>query len=147
MEEIAADGKRLTMVLQKNPVGMESGLLEAASEPDLDALFIMVNKRENDGTDASWLEEVDYAKRLPAAILEDPENRLFVTGEAAPVLVNELRRQGIACRTDEDWRALFDQAFAATADGRALYLLPNYSAMLELRSELARRFDLKAFWE
>lgn len=147
MEEIEADGKKLTMVLQKNPVGMESGLLEAGAEPKLQNLFIMVNKRENDGTDASWLEQVDYAQKLPETILEDAANRLFVCGEAAPTLVNELKRQGVACRTGEDWRALFDEALAATERGRALYLLPNYSAMLELRGELTKRFDLKEFWE
>ncbi len=40
-----------------------------------------------------------------------------------------------------------DQALAALPSGATLYLLPTYTAMLELREELARRGWVRQFWE
>jgi hypothetical protein len=43
-------------------------------------------------------------------------------------------------------RAL-DAALAQLPQGATLYTLPTYTAMLELRAELARRGWVRPFWE
>jgi hypothetical protein len=42
--------------------------------------------------------------------------------------------------------AALDDALAGARDGR-LFALPTYTAMLELREELARRGHVRNFWE
>jgi len=41
----------------------------------------------------------------------------------------------------------FDAALAEVEPGGTLYVLPTYTAMLELRAELARRGLVAPFWE
>jgi hypothetical protein len=40
-----------------------------------------------------------------------------------------------------------DDALAAVPPGGTLFVLPTYTAMLELRAELAQRGLVAAFWE
>jgi hypothetical protein len=40
-----------------------------------------------------------------------------------------------------------DAALGLAADGDEVFILPTYTAMLDLRAEMARRGYLKPFWE
>jgi hypothetical protein len=40
-----------------------------------------------------------------------------------------------------------DAALRLAADGDEVFILPTYTAMLDLRAEMARRGYLKPFWE
>jgi hypothetical protein len=46
-----------------------------------------------------------------------------------------------------DQIAALDGAIAAVPSGGTLYAMPTYTAMLELRGELARRGLVAPFWE
>ena len=46
-----------------------------------------------------------------------------------------------------DWRAALKRAAAATPAGETLFVLPTYTAMLELRAVLTRDGALKPYWE
>jgi hypothetical protein len=47
---------------------------------------------------------------------------------------------------EKDYGALIDAGLAATPKGGRFYLLPSYTAMLDVRKVLVRRFGLKEFW-
>jgi len=48
---------------------------------------------------------------------------------------------------EPDLATAVDRALAQLPPGRTLYTLPTYTAMLELRAELARRNWVRPFWE
>jgi hypothetical protein len=50
-------------------------------------------------------------------------------------------------RVEPELRAAIDGALAALPVGATLFVLPTYTAMLELREELAKRGWVRPFWE
>jgi hypothetical protein len=44
------------------------------------------------------------------------------------------------------WGAAWDQALTRTPPGVPLFVLPTYTAMLELRNVLVQRGLIRAFW-
>ncbi len=57
---------------------------------------------------------------------------------------------GVAAETMtviDDLPAALDAALAALPAGETLAILPTYTAMLDLRAEIARRGWAKPFWE
>ena len=48
---------------------------------------------------------------------------------------------------DTDIRSNFDSALLACGKGRCLYVFPNYTSMLELRSYLEKKYRLRGIWE
>ncbi|MDO5734284.1 MAG: MurT ligase domain-containing protein, partial [Eubacteriales bacterium] len=135
-----------TMILVKNPVGLEAGLREASKLEPLGAVVLMMNKRVNDGRDDSWLNNLDYQKLLPPAVLEG-QAPVFICGESGEYLSQILNERGISHQLCPDYTSAFDQALAASPEGSKLCILPNYSAMLDFRSELVKRYNLPEFWE
>jgi lipid II isoglutaminyl synthase (glutamine-hydrolysing) len=56
-------------------------------------------------------------------------------------------RGGAAPRVEPEPAQALKQALAATPNGGTLYVIPTYSAMLEVRDLLARWAGRGAFWE
>jgi UDP-N-acetylmuramyl tripeptide synthase len=144
IERVEVGGRRLLMALVKNPVGFDQVLrtvLQADGRPDL---LIAINDRLADGTDVSWLWDVGFEA---------------LAGRAASVTVTGTRGEDMRLRlkyagVDPSIVALapsgasaLDDALARVAPGGTLYVLPTYTAMLELRGELARRGHVPPFWE
>lgn len=108
------------------------------------ALLIVINDRIADGTDVSWLWDADFeqlAGRVGWAVVsgtraEDMAVRLKYAGVPPERIVVEPVLD----------RAL-DRALALAPADQPLYLLPTYTAMLELREELVRRGLARPFWE
>ena len=46
-----------------------------------------------------------------------------------------------------DWRDALDRAAQATPAGETLFVLPTYTAMLELRAVLTRDGALQPYWQ
>jgi hypothetical protein len=51
----------------------------------------------------------------------------------------------IAIENDKD--AMLDTALNSLKSGETLYILPTYTAMLDIRKILKKRFKLKYFWQ
>jgi UDP-N-acetylmuramyl tripeptide synthase len=162
IERIDADGKALLLALIKNPVGasetvrMLAGVQEPAvggrealthdprsPTPDLH-LLVAINDRFADGTDISWLWDADF-ERLAGRVAH-----ATVSGTRAADMAVRLKYAGVAAArvlaVPELAQAL-DTALARLPPGATLYVLPTYTAMLELRAELARRGWVRPFWE
>jgi UDP-N-acetylmuramyl tripeptide synthase len=106
--------------------------------------LIVINDRIADGTDVSWLWDADF-ERLAGRV-----DRVVVSGTRAGDMAVRLKYAGVEAERitvePELGRAL-DRALALGDDDLPLYLLPTYTAMLDLRKELVRRGLVKPFWE
>jgi UDP-N-acetylmuramyl tripeptide synthase len=131
-EWIPYKGRSVFLALVKNPAGFEAATRVLAPVPSPRNVLVLLNDRWADSQDVSWIWDADFgifrgdrvcvggtraealALRLKYARIESPP-RLFLNGGA------------------------FEAAIAATEKGAALYVLMNYSAMLDLFRSLRRR--------
>jgi UDP-N-acetylmuramyl tripeptide synthase len=146
MERLAFDGRDLLLVLVKNPAGFNEVIRTLLAQGDVRDLLIAVNNRYADGTDVSWLWDVDF-ERLVAA---GGSLRVTVTGTRAEAMAVRLKYAGL----DEAELAVHPElgealarALTRTPPGGRLYILPTYTAMLGIRETLRRHGRVGHYWE
>ncbi len=166
-EELEVDGRRVRILLSKNPVGMNE-TIRAVNQASGKTTLLVLNDRTPDGTDVSWIWDVDTEK------LVEQGGTLVVSGDRAYDMALRLRYTSIPnrdlCRTTpptidtvthqpqedvfygsnennynlqlivkEDLRDAIATALEHTPAGETVHILPTYSAMLEVRELLTGR--------
>ena len=142
-ERVTLDGRRLVLLLAKNPTGANETVRTVLLDPEPPHLLIALNDRTADGHDVSWIWDVDYEPLLARAA------SLTLTGDRAHDLALRMRYAGHPAdrmTVIPDPEAALDHAVATTPAGGTLYVLPTYTAMLGLRETLVRRGVAEAFW-
>ncbi len=142
-ERVAIDSVEVQVLLIKNPAGANEVLRTLALERGPLDLLAVLNDRVADGRDVSWIWDADFE------LLAGKLRRVTCSGTRAAELALRLKYAGLQAGqitpVDELPEAL-DQAVASARDGR-LFVLPTYTALLELRQELASRGTAPRFWE
>lgn len=144
VERIRLEGKELFLALVKNPVGFNEVLSTILREAGERHVMIVINDKFADGTDVSWLWDVDFemlAGRVDFAV---------VSGLRAEDMAVRLKYAGVApelITVEGDTSKALGQALERTPDGGTLYLLPTYTAMLDVRGNLAAAGHIPPFWE
>ncbi len=150
MEHIVIDARDVVLALVKNPTGCNQVLRTILQDEAPDGgrrLLLALNDRYADGTDISWIWDVDFEA------LADPDARIqgiVVSGTRAHDMALRLKYAGVPAaliRTVPDPGAALDLAVTATPPGRTIFVAPTYTAMLELRDIICRRGLAPRFWE
>lgn len=141
-EELVVAGKQVRILLSKNPVGMNETIravndLKAAGQAS--TTLLVLNDRIPDGTDVSWIWDVDTEKLVQLGgtfivcgdRLYDLALRLTYSTPEPPDSLN--------LRVVEDLPEAIALALEATPPKETLHILPTYSAMLEVREILTGR--------
>lgn len=143
-ETISLNGRSIVILLAKNPAGANENIRTAAlHDQPIDAL-VLLNDKTADGQDVSWIWDVDYET------LFDRLHSLTLGGLRSGDLALRFRYGGLDPEVVEQHQgvaAAFDRALARTPKGGTLFVLPTYTAMLELRELLVERGVTHAFWE
>jgi lipid II isoglutaminyl synthase (glutamine-hydrolysing) len=144
-ERLEAQGRRLNLVLSKNPAGFNETLRTAVDLAGGRNFLIGLNDRRADGTDVSWIWDVDFERLRGRAQVVVP------AGNRAHDLAVRLKYAGltspIATPPEPDPARALDALIKATPEGETAHLLCTYTAMLDLRAELVRRGWAKPYWE
>lgn len=147
MEPIAIGEREVLLALVKNPAGFDAVLRTVLDGPGQKRLLIAINDNYADGTDVSWLWDVDF------------EHVAAAGADLAAVICSGIRAEDMAVRlkyagvpeaklkVENDLRRALELGLAITPPGEALYLLPTYTAMLEARDVMARLGYVAPFWE
>lgn len=144
MEKFTINDTDIRMILIKNPAGCNQVLnfLSNLTEP---ALFIVaLNDRFADGTDISWIWDVDFEKLNN---ISDMLTGVWVTGRRADEMAMRMKYTGLPTekiRVIKDYNELIAQAVAQDAP---VYLMPTYTAMLDIREIFSKSYGFKEFWE
>jgi UDP-N-acetylmuramyl tripeptide synthase len=142
-ETVSIGATELSLLLIKNPAGANEILRTLALETgELDLLAIL-NDRTADGRDVSWVWDADFE------LLAGRVRRAVCAGTRAAELALRLKYAGVPSERLEvvgSLPAALDAAVADAAGGR-LFVLPTYTALLELREELAARGHVGRFWQ
>lgn len=142
-EVVAVQGRQASILLVKNPAGANEVLRTLALEPGQHDLLCVLNDNIADGRDVSWIWDADF-EMLAATV-----RRVTCAGTRAPEIALRLKYAGVDPARIEVVAAL-PAALAAAIAGRPagggadsgpppLFILPTYTAMLELRKLLVRR--------
>jgi UDP-N-acetylmuramyl tripeptide synthase len=133
-ETVQLDGREASLLLVKNPAGANEVLRTLRLEDgELDLLGIL-NDRIADGRDVSWVWDADWE------LIAGRVRRMTCSGTRAAELALRLKYAGVPPERLHVVEGLAPALDAALAAGNgSLYVLPTYTALLELQDELAER--------
>lgn len=146
METISVDDKELKMILVKNPTGFDQVLRYLLTQEKPCVLAFAINDKLADGTDISWLWDVNFEV---LGLMADRVRALYVSGIRAEDMAVRLKYAGIApdrIGLEKDYHQLIQNALQLTGSQETCYILPTYTAMLDIRRILKKQFGLKEFW-
>jgi UDP-N-acetylmuramyl tripeptide synthase len=134
VETISVGGRRVSILLIKNPAGANEVLRTLTLEDGRLDLWMALNDRIADGRDVSWIWDADFE------VLAGRVRRVTCSGTRAEEMALRLKYAGIDAElaVDRDLGSSLDAA-VANAAGEHVYALPTYTALLELRDLLADR--------
>ena len=144
MEQFALGRAGTRMMLVKNPAGCNQVIEFLQDITDRFVLVICLNDRGADGTDISWIWDADFEglARMAGRI-----EKLVVSGDRAGDMRVRIKYAGIAdehIRVERDYEKLVEWL---AGQERPVYIMPTYTAMLELRQTIVRRCGGTDFWE
>jgi UDP-N-acetylmuramyl tripeptide synthase len=131
-EEIIFNDKKIQLFLSKNPASFNESLRTINKESPK-SLLIALNDRIPDGTDVSWIWDIDFENFI------SNETNLFLAGDRVYDLALRLKYAGINREKYKTFEDIDDAVRAGTETTNKLntfYILPTYSAMLETRKIL-----------
>jgi lipid II isoglutaminyl synthase (glutamine-hydrolysing) len=143
-ERIPMDGKRLLLLLIKNPAGANEAVRTLVDGGRPKVAAIALNDGIADGRDVSWIWDVDFEP-----LLEGLES-VVATGDRAAELALRFKYGGLdeaRIVVEPDLERALDRGLALTPDGGELVVLPTYTAMLALQRLVAARGHAKPYWE
>ena len=135
VERIPVNGREVLILLVKNPAGANEVLRTLTLEDGQLDLWLALNDRIADGRDVSWIWDADFE------LLAGRVATVSCSGTRAEEMALRLKYAGIDAHpeVERNLAASLDGAVARGDRSRPLFALPTYTALLELRDELAAR--------
>lgn len=132
-ETIESEGREVKILLSKNPTGLNESLKTSAQNTK--NILLVLNDRIPDGQDVSWIWDVDFE------LIASKFHKIFISGDRVFDLAARLKYAGFSEKT-----TIFENLSEATkalvnsvAVKESVWILPTYSAMLEVRQILTGR--------
>ena len=143
LETFDLDGMRVQMILVKNPAGCNQAFSYVTGFDEEYSAVLCLNNRTGDGHDISWIKDTDYEKLVADPHLE----KIYVGGDCAQELFARLQKAGAEEDRMErisDYPGLLEKL---KEDDLPVFILPNYTAMMDLRPLLSQATGTGEFWE
>jgi len=145
-ERMRVSGREVQILLAKNPAGLNQVLRTITNDGSPADVVFFLNDNIADGRDVSWIWDVDFD------LLAGKTRSVTVSGIRAWDMALRLKYAGFyrdeaSPRVEPEPAQALKQALAATPEGGTLYVIPTYTAMLQVRDLLARWAGRGAFWE
>lgn len=144
-ERFEINGKQASIFLIKNPVGATQVFQTILPhiKPE-DSLLIALNDNFADGTDVSWIWDISFENTRLSTLA----TRLYISGSRAFDMALRLKYADIKEKSTTINPVLegsFNQAIKQTT-GR-LFILPTYTALLELQKLLVKKGVKQEYWK
>lgn len=144
MERFALGAQGARVMLVKNPAGCNQ-VLSFLSKVSTDMeLAILLNDREADGTDISWIWDAEFETLLS---LGDKLRRVTLSGTRAWEIYLRLKYAGLPVDrlyVERDYAALTARLAQSELP---VFIMPTYTALLDFRPHLLRQCGGSEFWE
>ena len=146
-ERLQLGDKNALVLLVKNPAGANEVVRTLLSGGPPRVAVIALNDGIADGRDVSWIWDVDFE------LLTGKTRSVTVSGSRAWDMALRLKYAGLyengkeLPRVEPEPTLALKRALQSTPDGGTLYVIPTYTAMLQVRDLLAGWAGQGAFWE
>ncbi len=158
VERLEIDGRTVYLLLIKNPTGFNQVIQTFLAGDKGHSLMIAINDNFADGRDVSWLWDVAIEElRVKHTTNAVPVGRESKPGHSGhKIVVSGVRALDMALRfkyadqkvaVEANLEEAFKQTVAAAAPGETVYIMPTYTAMLELRQRIRALGLVKGYWE
>ena len=132
------------MILAKNPAGCSQALEFISNVTKPFILVSCLNDRSADGTDISWIWDADFEVLAPIA---DLITRIYVSGDRAEDLWLRFKYAGLPDNRIQVIHGPEKLVDVLESESLPVFIMPTYTAMLELRAAIIRRCGGSEFWE
>jgi len=126
------NGKKVQFFLSKNPTSFNESL-RTINEKRAKNLLLVLNDRIPDGTDVSWIWDIDFET------LVSNSTKLYLAGDRVYDLALRIKYSGFKINPENIFENLENavlKGLKETPTSEVFYVLPTYSAMLETRKIL-----------
>lgn len=144
MEKFNIGGTDIRMILVKNPAGANQVLNFVYNIKEPSVFVVGLNDRYADGTDISWIWDADFEK---FALMGDRLKSVIVTGIRADEMALRFKYAGIPTEkiiVERSYEAMLNDI--VNQDSPA-FIMPTYTAMLEIHGLLSKKYSVKEFWK
>ncbi|MEY8442293.1 Mur ligase family protein [Lactobacillaceae bacterium 24-114] len=136
-EVINIDGKEVTLILVKNPVGLNQVLDMIETDPEPFSFIFLLNANYADGIDTSWIWDGNFEKLTTHNI-----GQYMTGGERYKDITTRLKMAGVKDIWHEaDLTNVIDKVKEMPT--KHVYILASYTAVLQLRKQLAEKGYIK----
>lgn len=146
MENIRIDDKNIKLILAKNPTGFDQIINYLLTVDERLNVAFLINDRTQDGKDISWLWDVDFEKLTKK---EDGLINVYASGTRADDMAVRLKYAGVSAETIKvmkNYDDIIGNGLLSLEPENTLYIVPTYTAMLDIRLKLRNKYNLKDFW-
>lgn len=144
MEKIKIKDKNILLLLVKNPTGFTQGIETLTYDKKKKNILVALNDNFADGTDVSWIWDAEME------LLKDFTNSVVASGIRGEDMVLRLKHALFDMKNvtlEKNLAKAIEQGLAQTPTGETLYVMPTYTAMLEIRRYLASKGYVKGLLE
>ncbi len=144
-ENVFLGSTPLKLLLVKNPAGFNQVINLVINNPKKSQAIFALNDRIADGTDISWIWDVDFETLAKES--GKHFEKIFLTGIRADELAMRLDFAGFdmsKVSVIKDYDALLD---AVAQSELETFVFQTYTAMFEIRRKIAERVNLKEFYD
>lgn len=140
-ELVELGGKKLQILLVKNPSGFNQIINTFMVRSKGQRLLMAVNDKIADGRDVSWLWDVDFEP------LARYKHHILTTGIRGLDLGVRLKYAEVVSEHEPKLNKALHAFIRSLGDDEIGYVVPTYTAMLELRKLLGKQVKLPEVWE
>ena len=143
MEQFDLGKAGTKMMLVKNPAGCNQIIEFLENIKEKFILIVCLNDRGADGTDVSWIWDADFED---LAAMSEYIDRIIVSGDRAEDMAVRIKYAvGVSdlISIERDYEHLVQWI---SQQDKPVFIMPTYTAMLELREAVIRRCGGDEFW-
>lgn len=130
-EHFSIDGTEIILNLAKNPAGFNQNISAVMEDKTLRDIIILINDNDQDGTDVSWLWDVDFDR-----FQSDNINSIVVSGIRCQDMRLRLKYVDIPANLEQDVEKAIRERIANGC--KNLYVLVNYTGLYSTHNILKR---------
>lgn len=143
MEQFSIGGG-LRLMLVKNPAGCNQVLEFLQGVQNDFILVVCLNDHAADGTDVSWIWDADFEK---LSSLLPHLKHIYVSGDRAADMHVRIKYAGIDESFLSEERNYETLVHLLSEHSESIFVMPTYTALLELRTVIVRHTGGAEFWE
>lgn len=143
-EKLLYKNKKVQIFLSKNPTGFNESLRTIAGQ-NAKHIFFLLNDRIPDGTDVSWIWDIsteEYIEKFDSIVISGDrcwDMGLRIQYSMKSQNPNHKLQTNSKVHVIENLKDALDTAIQTLPDDQTLYILPTYSAMLDVRKIITGR--------